>query len=81
MERVWVIPAEGLQVRDPFTRKILPPEGEEKNLDSFWERRRLEGDVTYRDPAKVLGEDFVQSQKDAKAAADAKPAATPKKDR
>ncbi|HFP3784764.1 TPA: DUF2635 domain-containing protein [Escherichia coli] len=40
-----VKPAEGKVIRDPFTMKLLAPEGEEKPRNSFWLRRLAAGDV------------------------------------
>lgn len=57
----------GLIVRDPKTRRPLPEEGREVNLDSFWRRRLRDGDVVEvksAPPAKA-----------AKAAVEPKPAA------
>ncbi|PFF95391.1 DUF2635 domain-containing protein [Escherichia albertii] len=38
-------PAEGKAIRDPFTMKLLNPDGEEKPRNSFWIRRLAAGDV------------------------------------
>ncbi len=38
-------PADGKAIRDPFTLKLLAPEGEEKPRNSFWIRRLAAGDV------------------------------------
>lgn len=49
MARITVIPAEGRLVRNPATRKNLPPEGAQVNLDTYWIRRIEDGDVTSPD--------------------------------
>jgi|DewCreStandDraft_4_1066084.scaffolds.fasta_scaffold217497_2 hypothetical protein len=41
-----LIPSPGLVVRDPATRAPLPPEGENKRMNTYWQRRVLAGDVT-----------------------------------
>jgi hypothetical protein len=46
---IFVRPVEGRRVKDPFTFKVLAPEGEHKPDTSFWRRRLNDGDV-------VLGE-------------------------
>lgn len=45
-----VKPAEGLAVRDPLLRDLLPPEGREVDLNDpavkdYWVRRLRDGDV------------------------------------
>jgi hypothetical protein len=44
-EKIYVVPAQGLTVRDPVTRAVLPPEGDWKPRDTYWERRLNDGDV------------------------------------
>lgn len=46
MERIRIRPARpGLVIRDPFTRRPLPPEGDDVNRSTYWERRLMDGDV------------------------------------
>ena len=44
----FLIPKEGLKVLDPTTFIALPPEGQEKAIDSYWLRRIEDGDVRVR---------------------------------
>lgn len=39
-------PRPGLVVRDPATRAPLPPEGENKRMNTYWQRRVQAKDVT-----------------------------------
>lgn len=39
------IPLSGKIVIDPATRKALPPDGAEVEVDSYWIRRSNDGDV------------------------------------
>jgi hypothetical protein len=43
---IYLIPKEGLTVRDPDNRVPLPPEGAEKPRTGYWLRRLQDGDVT-----------------------------------
>lgn len=58
MRRIIVVPTRSdLVLRVPHNpRQIVPPEGLEVNEDTFWERRRMDGDVTFKEvtpePAK-----------------------------
>ena len=45
MDRIFVKPAPGLQVRDPKTAAPLPAEGAEVLRTSYWLRRLASGDV------------------------------------
>lgn len=45
-------PAPGLQVRDPDTRQLLPPEGRTVEMTPYWVRRLRDGDVV-EVPAKA----------------------------
>ena len=38
-------PVNSLKVRDPETLEFLNPEGEEKELNTYWRRRMADGDV------------------------------------
>lgn len=40
-----VKPAEGRAVRDPVKRTLLPADGADVTLDTFWRRRLRDGDV------------------------------------
>jgi hypothetical protein len=43
---MFVKPAPGLKVRDPYMQDHLPPEGREvSDTDLYWERARIVGDV------------------------------------
>lgn len=42
---MFVRPAEGLQVRDPATKRHIPVEGKEVPESSYWLRRLKCGDV------------------------------------
>lgn len=48
----FLIPNDGLKVRDPQTGKPLEKEGEEKEMNSYWQRRINDGDVTIADKGK-----------------------------
>ena len=44
---MWVKPVPGRTVRDPKSMAKLPDEGREvRNGDTFWTRRKRDGDVT-----------------------------------
>jgi hypothetical protein len=43
--RSLVVPAPGRHVRDPATRRPVPPEGQEVVLSGYWLRRVLAGDL------------------------------------
>jgi len=51
-------PAPGMIVRDPISAKLLSVEGEDKELNNYWNRRILAGDVV------VVEETIAQSQKE-----------------
>jgi len=53
---MYVIPAAGLTVRDPISRKALPPEGREVPESTHWIRRLAAGDVVRGSPAPVVVE-------------------------
>lgn len=50
MNRIYVRPAPGLQVRDPLSRQPLPDEGQLVEETSFWVRRLADGDVVLSTP-------------------------------
>jgi hypothetical protein len=50
---VYVIPAAGLQVRDPRTAEPLPSTGAEVPRSGYWLRRLREGSVTEGRPPKA----------------------------
>lgn len=50
-EKVYLVPAPGLLVRDPVTYVPLPPEGDHKILTAYWRRRLKDRDVTKGAPA------------------------------
>ncbi len=45
--RVLVTPAAGRLVRIPGTYQELPKEGQPMEIDSYWIRRQLAGDVVF----------------------------------
>lgn len=49
-------------IRDPHTKRVLPPEGAEVPDNVFWNRRLIAGEVTRCDeePAKPTGREPVQ---------------------
>ena len=53
----WVIPAEGLVVRDPRTKAVLPPIGMYKPWTGpegrYWRRREKDGSIIIGTPPKV----------------------------
>jgi hypothetical protein len=51
-EKILVVPAAGLLVRDPANMLPLPPEGAEVEQSSHWQRRLNAGDVTLGKAAK-----------------------------
>lgn len=46
MDKIHVVPAQGLKVVDPATNEALPPEGKEVEHTTYWIRRLNDGDVT-----------------------------------
>jgi hypothetical protein len=44
----FLIPTPGLVVTDPRTMRLLPPEGAQVPLNSYWLRRLQEGSVVER---------------------------------
>lgn len=48
--KVFLIPSNGLVVRDPSTYAPLPEDGAEVELTSYWQRRIADGDVTVAEP-------------------------------
>jgi hypothetical protein len=57
MERIKLKPAKDeLLVRDPVTKRHLKAEGEEKDLNNYWARRIMCGDVLVV-PEKLAAED------------------------
>lgn len=43
--KVKIKPAEGLIIRDPKNMKLVPSEGIEVEINSFWQRRLNDGDM------------------------------------
>ncbi len=43
---MYVIPKNGIIIRDPDLKTLLPEEGREVPDTLFWQRRILDGDVT-----------------------------------
>lgn len=48
---MYVKPAEGRQVPDPYAGGFLPPEGREVEANQYWLRRKEDGDVVEAQPA------------------------------
>jgi len=46
MARALIKSAHDWQVLNPFRNRPIPPEGEEVELNSYWIRRRRDGDIT-----------------------------------
>jgi hypothetical protein len=52
---MFVKPAPGLKVRDPYMQDHLPTEGREvSDTDLYWERARIVGDVLVVEPQPEL---------------------------
>lgn len=48
-----VKPREGIKIRHPVTRQHIPADGIVlRELDTYWERRRMDGDVTVTEEPK-----------------------------
>jgi hypothetical protein len=43
--KVRLAPRAGVNLRDPVTKRHLPPEGAEVTLSSYWRRRIADGDA------------------------------------
>lgn len=50
MDQIFVKPAPGLQVRDPYSRRPLAETGEFKPIEMYWLRRLADGDVVEAEP-------------------------------
>jgi len=50
-DQIFIKPADGLTVRDPFTQRPLAPQGERKLRNAYWLRRLKDGDVVKTKPA------------------------------
>ncbi|GAB7527913.1 hypothetical protein PS3A_03190 [Pseudomonas sp. 3A(2025)] len=48
--RVLVKPAEGRLVRNPDTYEALPAEGKAIEMNSYWQRRLMAGDIVIHVP-------------------------------
>lgn len=56
---MYVKPAPGVLLRDPTTRRVVPPEGADVEPCSFWHRRIAEGDATLvAPPSEVVVDRF-----------------------
>lgn len=51
--KIFLVPADGLRVVDPVTRKPLPPEGGWVLDTVYWQRRVREGDARPGSPPKT----------------------------
>ncbi|HEY9105224.1 MAG TPA: DUF2635 domain-containing protein [Roseateles sp.] len=57
-QTVRLIPARlGVDVRDPLTREVLPPEGADKPLNTYWSRRLVDQDVMVAPTAPATSTD------------------------
>lgn len=55
MNTIFVKPArEGLIVRDPITKQIMPADGKEVTDSTYWRRRLRDGDVVKARPPKKV---------------------------
>jgi len=52
LKKTFIKPAEGLDVKDPESGELLPPEGDYKTIDSYWQRRLNDNDVVEAKPEK-----------------------------
>ena len=44
IDRKWFVPAQGMEIPDPVTRQVSPPNGMWVNgADDYWQRRQLDG--------------------------------------
>lgn len=53
MEKIFVVPANGLTVINPANGQALPAEGDTVVRDTYWIRRLNDGDVTEGAPKKT----------------------------
>lgn len=49
MKKVFLIPKDGVKVRDPDTGLHMPEEGGERMLNTYYNRRIADGDLIVRD--------------------------------
>lgn len=63
-DQLYVIPKDGLLVRDPKTAQPLPAEGAYKPRHSYWLRRLRDGDVITGQPPKAKKTDTGKSKQD-----------------
>lgn len=47
---MYVKPKPGVIVRDPHTKKPVPPEGREVPDERYWQRRVRDGDLVLAEP-------------------------------
>jgi len=52
-QKMFVKAAPGRRVKDPYSLKLLAPEGEWKPVESYWLRRVLFGDCTESAPVVI----------------------------
>lgn len=62
---MFVKPAEGLQVRDPVTRRLLPAEGKEVPENVYWIRRLRSKDIVLTSPDMLSINQIPDSQENA----------------
>ncbi|MBN8486373.1 MAG: DUF2635 domain-containing protein [Burkholderiales bacterium] len=53
VDRVWVVPAEGLTVLNPLDMSVVPPEGAEVSNSVYWRRRLADGDIASAAPVAL----------------------------
>lgn len=51
--QIRVVPKEGILIRDPFLKTMIPPDGEVVNDSLFWRRRAIDGDVVLTELSKA----------------------------
>lgn len=52
MKTVFLVPREGVKVRDPATGFHLPTEGADRQINSYYNRRIADGDLIIRKGGK-----------------------------
>lgn len=46
MNKIFIKPAEGLKVYNPFRKRLIEEAGESVNTDTYWLRLAKQGDIT-----------------------------------
>ena len=55
---MFIVPKAGILIRDPITKKRIPPDGAEVQISNFWNRRLRDGDITIHDQKPENGSDI-----------------------